>query len=248
MSIDGLAISVTGRKETNRLLGQIHEEGETYPFTLTSESDTTLLFFDEDGESILFNLVSNDVAQEVNDSMTKADEGVRNIYVNGIKVDDDVLQAIESGSHVPIAEGRYWYDNQCGAWGIEGGLAAGFIYSGLPFPGPMPADISGGGTGIFINGREIHPLDQQALMQLFGVTYQGNFWMDAQGNLGYVGGPPIANIFQAAQAKQAGGRASGGSATHGYDSTNGGRGTSAGGGMYSGRTASGKSVFWYPGM
>ena len=93
----------------------------------------------------------------------------------------------------------------------------------------MPADISGGGTGIFINGREIHPLDQLALMQLFGVTYQGNFWMDAQGNLGYVGGPPIANIFQAAQAKQAGGRASGGSATHGYDSTNGGRGTSAGG-------------------
>jgi len=36
------------------------------------------------------------------------------------------------------------------------------------------------------------------------------------------------------------------SVTHGYG-TSGARGT-VGGGMYSGRTATGKSVFWYPGM
>ena len=115
----------------------------------------------------------------------------------------------------------------------------------------MPVNISGGGTGIYINGREIHPLDQQALYQLFGVTYQGNFWMDALGNLGYVGGPAIANVLQASQAAQggssSGGGSGGGSVTHGYDSTYGARGTVSGG-MYSGRTASGKSVFWYPGM
>ncbi len=112
----------------------------------------------------------------------------------------------------------------------------------------MPVNISGGGTGIYINGREIHPLDQQALMQLFGVTYLGDFWMDAAGNLGYVGGPAIANILQASQqAARGGGSSGGGSVTHGYDSTYGARGTVSGG-MYSGRTASGKSVFWYPGM
>ena len=69
--------------------------------------------------------------------------------------------------------------------------------------------------------------------------------MDAQGNLGYLGGPAIANILQASQAAQSGG--AGGSVTQGYDSTYGGRGTIAGG-MYSGRSATGKSVFWYPGM
>ena len=33
MSIDGTVIPVSGRKENDRLIGQIHEEGETYPFT-----------------------------------------------------------------------------------------------------------------------------------------------------------------------------------------------------------------------
>lgn len=50
----------------------------------------------------------------------------------------------------------------------------------------------------------------------------------------------IANLASAIQQAR-------GSVTHGYDSTYGARGTVAGG-MYSGRTATGKSVFWYPGM
>lgn len=107
----------------------------------------------------------------------------------------------------------------------------------------MPIDISGGGTGIYINGREIHPLDQQALYRLFGVTYQGNFWMDALGNIGFNGGPAIANILQASNVNQPGS----GSLTHGYNSSSGARGT-VGAGMYSGRTATGKSVLWFPGM
>lgn len=62
------------------------------------------------------------------------------------------------------------------------------------------------------------------------------------GNLGPEGGPAIVNLAAAIQAARRQG-----SVTHGYDSTYGARGTVAGG-MYSGRTATGKSVFWYPGM
>jgi hypothetical protein len=149
-----------------------------------------------------------------------------------------------------IGKGRYWYDKRCGAWGVENGPTVGFIMAGLDLPGPMPADISGGGTGIFINGREIHPMDQQGLQQLFGITYRGRYWLDAQGNLGVEGGPALVNIVAAIQDAQR--RQAGGSTTHGYGSTGGARGTLArngqGGHMYSGRTASGKSVFWYPGM
>ncbi|GAV19111.1 hypothetical protein MMIC_P0040 [Mariprofundus micogutta] len=75
--------------------------------------------------------------------------------------------------------------------------------------------------------------------------YQGRYWLDAQGNLGAEGGPAITNIVAALQAVQR--QQGGGSVTHGYGSTGGARGT-VGGGMYSGRTASGKSVFWFPGM
>jgi len=235
----------------NQLKGQLGQFEEIFEFFAVIQNDGSLYLEDEDGEVIVFkpDTSKSSGSAAVNDSQTQT--GERQVFINRIRLDANSLNAIESDVRFPIADGRYWYDFNSGAWGVEGGPTAGFIYPGLSLPGPMPVNISGGGTGIYINGREIHPLDQQALYQLFGVTYQGNFWMDALGNLGYVGGPAIANVLQASQAAQGGsysGEGSGGgSVTHGYDSTYGARGT-ASGGMYSGRTASGKSVFWYPGM
>jgi hypothetical protein len=168
----------------------------------------------------------------------------REVYINRVKLDNATLQALETQYRIPIQNGRFWYDANCGAWGVEGGPTAGFIYPALNLPGPMPVDISRGGTGIFINGREIHPLDQMALQQIFGSTIPGRYWLDAQGNLGPVGGGAIANLA-AAIATSRGGKS--GSVTHGYGKGYGSRGT-VGGGMYSGRTATGKSVLWYPGM
>ncbi|MBW2481584.1 MAG: hypothetical protein JRF38_16475, partial [Deltaproteobacteria bacterium] len=98
--------------------------------------------------------------------------------------------------------------------------------AGLDLPGPMPSDISGGDTGIFINGREIHPMDQLGLQQLFDITYRGRYWLDDRGNLGVEGGPALVNIVAAIQAAQS--RQSGGSTTHGYGSASGARGTLAG--------------------
>jgi hypothetical protein len=168
----------------------------------------------------------------------------REVYVNRVKLNDVTLGALQTQYGIPIQDGRYWYDAICGAWGVEGGPTAGFIYPGLNLPGPMPVDISQGGTGIFINGREIHPQDQAALRQIFGTTIPGRYWLDAQGNLGPEGGVAIANLAAAISASRG---AQSGSVTHGYGKGYGSRGT-VGGGMYSGRTATGKSVLWYPGM
>ncbi len=169
----------------------------------------------------------------------------RQVIINQTPLTLEQLQALEGFYGVQIQDGRYWYDALCGAWGVEGGPTAGFIAAGLNLPGPLRADSSGGGTGIFINGREIHPLDQRGLQALFGITYQGHYWLDAMGNLGTEGGPPIVNIVAAIQQAQM--MQPGGSVSHGYGGAGGARGT-VGGGMYSGTTATGKSVFWYPGM
>ncbi len=242
--VDGEKIRLTGQRRGEEIMGEINEDGDIYQFVAKISDDGSLYLKSEDGESIIFqpshtaDLRSPDAAKK------------REVYVNRIKLKADKLQALEAVYQVHIDEGRYWYDGNCGAWGVEDGPTVGFILDGLELPGPMPSDISGGGTAIFINGREIHPLDQQGLHQLFGITYPGRYWLDAQGNLGIEGGPPIVNIVEAIRASQS--KQAGGSVTHGYGSTYGDRGTLAGDGqgghIYSGRTATGKSVFWYPGM
>lgn len=258
MNVEGDIMLLSAKKHGKKILGKINEHGDIYQFTATMHEDGSLIFTDEDGESVIFRphktSESGDKSQAKHPSAaemkaTKSSNGKSEVYINRCRLDTDKLKALETKYQTRIESGRYWYDNKCGAWGVEGGPTAGFIMAGLDLPSPMPVDISGGGTGISINGREIHPLDQQGLQRLFGITYQGHYWLDAQGNLGVVGGPAIVNILDAIQASQR--QQGGGSITHGYKSTYGARGTlsgGSGGSMYSGRTATGKSVFWYPGM
>ena len=121
------------------------------------------------------------------------------VYINRIELPQHQKTALEAGFNTKIMAGRYWYDQYSGAWGMEDGPTIGFIQANLDLPGPLPADISGGGTGIYINGREIHILDQIALLQILGTTIPGYYWLDAHGNLGVQGGAFILNLVQAAQ-------------------------------------------------
>jgi hypothetical protein len=238
----GEALPLSAELRDGMLVGHVNDRGNVIGFVAAAREGTILFKFDA-GETIAFRST-----KPTSSTSSPSSVAQRSVLINRIRLAPDVLQALEATHQTRIEDGRYWYDAACGAWGVEGGPTAGFILAGLDLPGPMPADISGGGTGIFINGREIHPLDQAGLQQLFGVTYRGHYWLDANGNLGPVGGPAIANIVSAIQQAQAAqSQSSGGSVSHGYGSAYGARGT-VGGGMYSGRTASGKSVFWYPGM
>jgi hypothetical protein len=220
-------------------------------FRVTRRDDGSVLFelmpgedapADATAESIVFVPAASSAPEA---AIADTQSGAREVVINGVRLDDAKVGALETQYGIPIQSGRYWYDAACGAWGIEGGPTAGFIVAGLDLPGPMPAGISGGGTNIFINGREIHQQDQVALQNIFGYTIPGRYWLDAQGNLGPEGGAAITNLAMAMQAARE--SQSGGSVTHGYGKAYGARGTLAGG-MYSGRTASGKSVLWYPGM
>lgn len=128
------------------------------------------------------------------------------VFINGVKVPQETLGALERAYGVPIQPGRYWYDKQSGLWGVEGLPLGGQIAQNLDLGGPLKADASKGDTGVFINGREL-PIEEVAVLQQLGPVIPGRYWMNAQGVGGVEGGPAIFNIGAAiaAQNKKSGG-------------------------------------------
>ncbi len=115
------------------------------------------------------------------------------VFVNGLRLDDDTVAALERATGMRVADGDYWYDRLCGAWGALGGPVAGFIRAGLPLGGVLHPQASGGGTPVFVNGRALHPADLARLAQVMPV-WPGYYWADAMGNVGRVGQAAFANL------------------------------------------------------
>jgi hypothetical protein len=137
-------------------------------------------------------------------------QGRAPVVINGHTLsqaeEGELLQRHGLPSRAQIPGGRYWYDRDSGLWGMEGGPTIGQILPGLNVGGPLRADASGGGTGIFINGRELHQLEVAYLQSIFGYVIRGRYWLNPQGIGGYEGGPPAFNLYAAArQATRMGG-------------------------------------------
>lgn len=115
------------------------------------------------------------------------------VVVNARPLDAPTLQQLQRAYGVPIRPGRYWYDRVSGAWGLEGGPAAGQIHPGLALGGALRADASRGDTRVFVNGRELHRLDVAALQRCTPVI-PGRYWVLANGVGGYEGLPPSFNL------------------------------------------------------
>jgi hypothetical protein len=140
----------------------------------------------------------------------------RNVVINKTRLTDEQIQATERQFQVRVMDGEFWYDRACGAWGLQGGPTVGFLPARLELGGPLQADASGGNTGVFFNGRELHPLDVAALQQIT-VVQPGRYWIDERGNCGFEGNPtPLVNLVQLANAARARG---GGSYLHRNDIT-----------------------------
>jgi hypothetical protein len=140
--------------------------------------------------------------------------GTRQITFNGkpaTKQDLEILTRFEHAWGVQVPSGSYWYDNLSGAAGLWGGPTRGFLGAGLGLGGmQVPANASVGDkdthTGVFINGREIHPLDIQGLTQMLGqAPWPGRWWVDGQGNFGPEGGGALGNVLQLAARRQGSG-------------------------------------------
>ena len=96
--------------------------------------------------------------------------------------------------------GRFWYDPQSGAWGVEGEGTAGLLPPGLGLGGPLRANASNGRSRRFVNGRQLTGAEVTHLSQLVGTPLRpGRYWLDAQGNAGREGGPAVVNLYGAGQ-------------------------------------------------
>jgi hypothetical protein len=134
----------------------------------------------------------------------------------------------------------YWYDSVCGTFGSLGGPVKVVQLAGIPLGGPVPANASGGGTGVFVNGSEIHAFDLLYLQHIVGAIQRGRYFTDAYRNAGRKSVPVLVNLLHAAQLKQQ---------LSQYKSN-----------LYSGESSSissegvsftnstGKTVSWYPGL
>ena len=156
-------------------------------------------------------------------SAAQGDRAQRRITFNGGPLDQRgwlVLNQLEALARTRLPNGDYWYDPRSGVSGRWGGPAAVLLIPGLPLGGRLPANASGGGsgrlTGIFVNGRELHPDDVRALIALYGQAWPGRWWVDGFGNFGPEGGPPLGNLRQAAAASRGGSWLRGNSGSNGF--------------------------------
>src|SRR5262245_39913782 len=127
--------------------------------------------------------------------------GERRLTINGRALGPEELarlERVEQTYRFRLPGMAYWYDNVSGGIGLWRGPTAGFMPAGLNLGGRMPANCSTGGTGVFVNGRELHPIDVMALRQ-FMTVLPGRWWVDARGYGGPEGGPAMFNLVVLAQ-------------------------------------------------
>jgi len=131
------------------------------------------------------------------------------VLVNGEQVaqEDFVRELSRVGIQmtIQVPDGQYWYDRVSGLWGVMGGPAMGQMPPELELGGDLRADASTGGTGVFINGREIHATEAMYLQQLFGFVLPGRYWLNPMGIGGVEGGPAAFNLVAAVQMQIQGG-------------------------------------------
>jgi hypothetical protein len=127
----------------------------------------------------------------------------RTVVINGTRIADRTVAALETAYRTRLADGRYWYDARSGLWGFEGGPTIGQIHAGLMLGGALHPQASNGDTRVFVNGRRLPRSELWQLEQLVGPVYPGRYWLDAHGYAGYEGGPAIVNVFATAR-RQAG--------------------------------------------
>ncbi|MEN7341572.1 MAG: hypothetical protein AAAFM81_01470 [Pseudomonadota bacterium] len=134
---------------------------------------------------------------------TKNEKAAPKVLVNGKALTHQQVDSLTQ-MYGQVIPGKYWYDPVSGLYGNIGGAPMGQLYPSMTIGGPLAANASGGGngrlTGVFINGREIHPLEYMFYQQLFGTVWPGRYWMNAQGVGGFVGMPASFNV-QAAMAQ-----------------------------------------------
>ncbi|PWT96071.1 MAG: hypothetical protein C5B55_00490 [Blastocatellia bacterium] len=152
-------------------------------------------FMQELGKAAVASNTPLEPTQTANASQSK-----RSVKINSVRLTDDQIDVLEKAYRVSVQDGNYWYDPMTGGWGFAGGPTVGLMQAGLNIGGPLATNASNGNTGVFINGRNLPVQDLMLLQQVVATAiWPGRYWLDAQGNWGFEGGPVMGNIWAAAQ-------------------------------------------------
>ena len=211
LSMDGFDVPVTGAVEGDVLAGEMDDGMMAIAFSARLV-----------GDKITMDLMVPDFPGEVMDSLQFVRAGAKSatpaattatgdVVINGNKLSEEqVAQLVQTYGVAPLP-GEYWYDAVSGLYGAVGYQAFGFMYPGHEF-GELQRDVSRGDTSVFVNGRELPQSEWVIWSYMLGAPIQmGAYWLDAQGNAGYVGNPiPTVNLFMAAMQNSYQGQGGGG--------------------------------------
>lgn len=194
LTLEGYRVSIAAVVRGEELVGELRAgDEEIHSFKAHAAAGKLLLLFD-DGEYISLSPGPPPAA-----AAERYQPPSPRISINGeVMSTRQIRQLAQYG--IQAEAGDYWYDPVCGAWGIWGGPTAGFVQAQIPSP-PLPANASNGTTGVFVNGRNITVSEHGYLQALARSSIPpGQYWLDAMGNAGLLGGPALINYLQAARA------------------------------------------------
>ncbi|XP_077227406.1 uncharacterized protein LOC143860583 [Tasmannia lanceolata] len=118
--------------------------------------------FSKRGDSFFAGLIKKSF-RDLGRSNQPLEDAKTNVSINGQPIPDRLVKKAEKLAG-PILPGQYWYDCRAGFWGVMGQQCIGIIPPSIEeFNYPMPKNCAGGNTGIFVNGRELHPKDFELL-------------------------------------------------------------------------------------
>ena len=191
--------NVTGQIEEGALNGYYNVGTSTVNFVARVQNQQlvfTIATRDYQGNPnpMVLNFVKSDVNQD--ESTIKTGD----VIINNIVLSKQQIQEIKNRYGIEPRPGNYWYDSFSGLYGVTGYPSYGFMYPGHNF-GTLSRNASAGNTGVIINGRELPQLEWAVWSYMLGSYIQpGNYWLDSQGNAGYVGSNvPVVNLFVAAR-------------------------------------------------
>ncbi len=188
------SLPLTGHHRSTGFTGTVGPNAEALPFTAALKTDFIVMEIGGPEEHYRFTFRPVNIKQKTASTVVPVQRRTRHVTINGQQIGDKELTQKERTYRIRIPDADYWYDKVLGAWGVRGGPTVGFITPGLELGGSLPADASGGGTGVFVNGRELHPFDMAALQQITGPILPGRYFINAQGLAGFEGGPPLWNL------------------------------------------------------
>lgn len=208
----GMTMPINAKRHGTGFAGTIGTAGNKLPFSATLQGRQILLDIGPPGETdrVVFSRVSYREKTPAaglprpGQAITFT-QGIRHVTINGKSYSDAEVAQLERSYKVRISDANYWYDRVLGAWGVKGSPTLGFITPSLNLGGPLRADASGGGTAIFVNGRELHRYDVVALQQITGPILPGRYFITGQGLAGFEGGAPMWNLAEMVASSSIGG-------------------------------------------